>query len=315
MKNLPYLGFVIGSLLISAMSTALCHAAESSRRVEPPSWSQDVLDAFFEDAREQLVGVRPQRDAREVAAASAAKPTSGGGQPADATQKWSSLIGAETLTAEIKRVHNQLSTALRKSASFQGGGNLNCQRDFGLLAVLFGVIDQFDAEVRWQRSAKLMQQRCFQAGQNCKAASAQSFSAAKETHTVLGELFRGQAPAGNTASQGLDGLGLVDRALLMQSMELVIKERLKPALANSREFRKRSQLAAEQSQLLAVLAEVIQQEGYEYADDDTYLDEARQLRQAAQELAEAARDKNYEDARAAAGKIGQSCSRCHEGYR
>ncbi|NOZ40481.1 MAG: cytochrome c [Planctomycetes bacterium] len=320
MKNQLGLGFTFYFVLFLAISTEFGRAAESSRRVQPPNWSQDVLDAFFEDAREQLVGERPLRDAVDDAELSAAKPTSGEGPLAESELKWSALIEAETLTAEIKRIHIQLSTALRKSASFQGGGNLKCQRDFGLLAVLFGVIDQFDeANInqlgRWRRSAKLMQQRCLRTGQNCKAASAQSYAAAKETHAVLGELLRGQAPADETASQESDEPELVDRALLMQSMELAIKERMKPALANSREFRKRSQLAAEQSQLLAVLAEVIQQEGYEYADDDTYLDEARQLRQAARELADAAREKNYEAARAAAGQVGQSCSRCHEGYR
>ncbi len=302
-------------LSILVLSMPLSHATESARRVQPPRWTQDVLDAFFEDAREQLMGVRPQRDSRDDVEVLVAKPASGGGRPADATRKWSALIEADTLTAEIKRIQNQLATALKKSASFLGGENLACQRDFGLLAVLFSVIDQFDEEVRWQRSAKLMQQRCFRAGQNCKAASAQSFSAAKEMHAVLGELFRGQAPAGETASQGADQPELTERALLMQSMEIMIKQGLKPALANSREFRKRSLLASEQAQLLAMLAEVIQQEGYEYADDDTYLNEARQLCKAAQELAQAARDKNYEAARAAAGRVSQSCSRCHEGYR
>ncbi len=307
-------------LLILAFTITLGHAAESPRRVQPPVWTQDVLDAFFEDAREQLVGTRPQRDARKVVGTLVAKMTSSEEQPSDAAQKWSALIDADTLTAEIKRVHNQLATALKKSAGFLGGGNLICQRDFGLLAVLFGVIDRFDEEVRWQRSAKLMQQRCFQASKNCQAASAQSFSAAKEMHAVLGQLLRGQvlrgqAPAGETVSPGTNGPKLTDRTLLMQSMELAIQQRLKPALANAREFRKRSQLAFEQAQLLAVLAEVIQQAGYEYADDDTYLDEARLLRQTAQELVQAAHDKNYEAARAAAGQVGQSCSRCHENYR
>ena len=297
-------------LLLPALSATLCHAAESSRRVQPPRWSPDVLDAFFDDAREQLVGERPKHQAEQPATLPIAEETT------DATKKkWSELIDAETLMAEIKRVHNQLAPALKKSASFQGGGNLLCQRDFGLLAVLFGVIDQFDDGVRWQRHAKQMQRRCLQAGKNCKAVSALSFSGAKETHALLGELLRGQAPAGETASQGADQPELVDQTLLMQSMELAIKERLKPALSNKREFRKRSQLAFEQAQLLAVLAEVIQQEGYGYADDDTYLDQARQLRQAAQELTQAASDKNYEAARAAAGRVGQSCSNCHEDYR
>jgi len=94
-----------------------------------------------------------------------------------------------------------------------------------------------------------------------------------------------------------------------------VEERLSPAISSVREFRKRAQQATEQAQLLAALSKVIQQAGYDYADDDTYRDEAQQLRDAARELAEAAGEKNYEASRAAAGKVGQSCSRCHEGYR
>ena len=270
---------------------------------------------FFADAREHLVGARPQDAGRSNAKPIAAEPTGDPRQPADTTDRWSMLVDADTLTAEIRRIVNQLTVPLKKSASFQGGGNLVCRRNFGLLAVLFGVVDQFDQQVRWQGVAKQMRDRCLQASNNCKAASTQSYAAALDTKIVLEELLRGQAPADDASGGSTEERPPVDRALLMQSMKLAVKERLSPALANSREFRKRAQLATEQAQLLAVLAKVIQQEGYDYVDDDTYLDEARQLGQAALELNDAAREKNYEAARAAAGKVGQSCSRCHEDFR
>ncbi|MGI9429049.1 MAG: cytochrome c, partial [Bythopirellula sp.] len=291
----------------------LCWSAESVQRVQPPEWSRDVLDEFFEDAREQLVGERPASAAGGEQRPSVATPASGEGEAEEAEFRWSLLIEADTLTAEIKRINNQLGTALRKSSSFQGGGNLLCRRDFGLLSVLFAVIRDFDKDVRWKRSARQVQAECYQASNNCKSASAQSFAAAQNTHALLEDLFRGQAPAATGTSE--DEQLLIERPQLMQSMELSLKERLGPAVANSREFRRRSQQAVEQAQVLAVLAEMIQREGYEYADDDTFLDEARQLREAAAELSQAAKEKNYEAARAAAGKVGQSCSRCHEGYR
>lgn len=286
-------------------------AAEKPKLVEPPTWSQDVLDAFFDDAREHLVGERPQptRDTEQAAPTSPAN-------PGDAEQefKWSRLVEAETLTAEIKRLNNQLATALKKSASFQAGGNLMCRRDYGLLAVLFGVIADYDQDVRWQRSAATMQQQCLKASRNCKAASSQTYASAKQTQAVLQDLLRGQGPGESDNATAEDG-NLADRPLLMQCMELAVKDRLSPALANAREFRRRTQQTAEQAQLLAVLAEVMQQDGYEYADDEEFTAEADQLRDAASELAQAARDRDYEAARAAAGRVGQSCSRCHEGYR
>lgn len=286
-------------------------AAEKPKLVEPPTWSQDVLDAFFDDAREHLVGERPQpmRDTEQAPPASPANP----GEAEQAFQ-WSRLVEAETLTAEIKRLNNQLATALKKSASFQAGGNLMCRREYGLLAVLFGVIADYDQDLRWQRSAVAMQQQCLKASRNCKVASTQTYASAKQTQAVLQDLLRGQGP-GESDGEAMDGDNLTDRPLLMQCMELAVKDRLSPTLANAREFRRRTQQAAEQAQLLALLAQVMQQEGYEYADDEEFTAEADQLRDAASELAQAARDRDYEAARAAAGRVAQSCSRCHEGYR
>jgi len=316
MIRLEYASFFWFTL---AMSMSLGHAAELPRHEPPPHWPQEVRSAFFDDARTQLVGTRPPRGAQEDAEPWTTPPTNQL-PSSEVTQKWSALIDADTLTAEIKRINNHLAVTLKKLASFQGGGNLICQRDFGWLAILFGVLDEFDptnfhASSRWLRNAKQMQQRCLQTSQNCQVASARSFAAAKATRLVLQELLRGQAPAGRPAIPETDRPGVIEISLLMQSMELVLTERLKPTLANAREFRKRSLLVAEQAQLLAVLAEVIQQAGYEYADDETYQNEARQLRKAAQELAVAAREKNYEAGRSAAGRASQSCSRCHEDYR
>ncbi len=298
------------SCVIAFGLTTLSIAAEASKRVQPPTWSKDVLDAFFDDARQHLVGDRPTNVARthtKDATQSAAEVAS------DGEFKWSQLIDADTLTAEIKRINNQLANSLRRSATFQGGGNLGCRRDFGMLAVLFGVIAEFDGDVRWQQSAKWMQQRCLKTSRNCKVASAQTFADANETRTLLEELLRGQAPAGEIDNSADDQLA--DRTLLMQAMELSLKDQLGPTLTSTREFRRRSQQASEQAQVLTVLAEVIQREGYEYSDDDDFLAEAGRLRQAAAELSQAAKDKNYEAARSAAGRVGQSCSNCHEGYR
>ena len=79
---------------------------QPAKRARPPKWSADVLDAFFDDAREKLVGTRPDyeqaatriapADADSVAGEAATRP-----QPA---LSWSKLIDAETIETEIKRL-------------------------------------------------------------------------------------------------------------------------------------------------------------------------------------------------------------------
>jgi cytochrome c556 len=70
-----------------------------------------------------------------------------------------------------------------------------------------------------------------------------------------------------------------------------------------------------EAELIAAIAEVIQRDGFEYSDDETYLEFARQMRDAATELADAVRNKDYDAARAANSTIEKTCSGCHSGYR
>ncbi len=85
--------------------------------------------------------------------------------------------------------------------------------------------------------------------------------------------------------------------------------------SNADEFKKNAEKAAREAELIAAIAEVIQREGFEFADDQTYLGFAKQMRDAALEVVDAAKIKNYDSARAASGKIDKACSQCHEGYR
>lgn len=315
-------------LLMTGISWCLglvlcCDAAEPPKRVEPPKWSQDVLDAFFDDARTHLVGERPSLAAQSERMT--ATPAQSTGQPSAGSANWSQLVRAETLTSEIKRLNNDLNTALKLSKSNRGGGILEVRRKLGMLTVLFEVVAKFDLNEtglddldlirRWQRSAQFLRSQIFQAHQECKAGKTQGLAATKDVLASLGDLLRGQAPTGEAATTADDPAQVVELPVVMQCMEVLLKEQLSPALANVKELRKRALKTAEQAQLLAVLAEVIQQQGYEYADDDTYLDESLQLREAARELSQAAQDKNYEAARAAAARVGKACSNCHEGYR
>ena len=63
------------------------------------------------------------------------------------------------------------------------------------------------------------------------------------------------------------------------------------------------------------VAEVIQRDGYDFTDDKAYLGFAHEMEAQALDLASAAKAKNYDQARTAAGKLAQACSNCHGGFR
>ena len=302
--------------LILALLMAIFFAPSSSvgeeppRRAKPPLWSQDVLDAFFEDARVELVGKRPQTGS------SAATPNTAlaiPGGPSPGNIHCSDLVEADTLTVEIKRLNITLTAALAKPAVFKGGGNLDCRRHLSMLAVLFGSIAEIGEQLRWHQNARLLQIECLQASEVCKAASDQSYASAQNIQRLIGDLLQGQAP--DSSGAPVENLALANRPMLMQRMEQSLEETISPSLANAREFRKKKHDINHEAQLLALLAQMIRQEGYEYADDETYLEYTNQLRKNSRELRRACEQSNYEAARTAAGKISQSCSECHEGYR
>ncbi len=108
---------------------------------------------------------------------------------------------------------------------------------------------------------------------------------------------------------------VANRPPLMQRFEMCQQQAVAVWTADQGEFRKNADKLAHEAEILAALAEVIQREGFEFFDDETYLGFARQMRDGAKAVATAAKDKNYEQARKAAGDISKACSSCHESYR
>lgn len=277
------------------------------RRSLPPQWPAEVLEVFFNDARTQLHGKRPTH------AASDTRATVNSGHEADnqSDVKWSALVEADTLTAEVKRTHNRLTPLLARPGRFKSGGSVDCRREFSLLATLFGVIDQYDKQTRWQQDAAYASALCTRAADACRETSDESFALAAEVHSQIADLLRGQSFDRQEPIMGLS----IDRGQLMQRMEVAVEDNLSARLADNREFRRRKSEVAQESQLLAVLARTICSEGYEFADDDAFLEIAHRLQQASHEMTEANQRGDYGATQQAFGRVIQSCTECHDRYR
>jgi len=302
----------IVSLLVAACGLATAAEDAPPRRAKPPVWTSDVLDTFFEDAREHLVGERPAAEAAIVESAST--PAVPGAAEPPGEFAWSQLVDGETLATEVKRIVAGLREPLANPAKFNAGGYKQCQAAFSQLAVLFAVIAEHDGDVRWKEDAAALRHALARAGMNCKTATDQSFAEAVARKTELDDLVRGERLGGEPAKLETWS-SLAERLLLMQRMEQLLEEQISPALANAKEFARRAPDVRQQAELLAMLAEIIPRQEYEYWDDEGFNELARELRSAASDLGKATIDANYEAARAAAGRAGQACSQCHEGWR
>jgi hypothetical protein len=308
---------VAGLAVLVSMSCAHVIAEESKspkKRARPPKWSADVLDAFFDDARTKLVGTRPDYSA---AVATDSKPPATGDHStvpsADAT--WSRLIDAQTIETEVKRLSQSVGKAVTTPTAFKGGAFEDCRRDFSELAVLFAVAADYDGDVRWKESAPALRDLFARAGRNCKVGTDQTFNESNQRKQDLADLVSGSRPKLPKAEQEADWGKLADRPPLMQRLNVAHEDRLTKWLSSEKQFKKNGEGVRHEAQIVAVIADVIGREGFDYADDEEYARLVRELRQAAIDISTAVELDNLDQAQDAINRATKSCADCHELYR
>lgn len=294
-------------------------AAAPVRRATPPSgpWGRAVEATFFDDAFTTLVGPRP--DFAQPAGPGPSPATAGGGgggaTPAGDGFRWSALVSEETLTDEIKDMKELLAAACATPSAFKGGGYDKARRGFSALALAFSVIAAYDEGVRWQKDATTARDLFARAGFNCKVGTDQSFAEAKARLEDLDRLLQGSSPEGRPErEEDFVWSQVAGRPALMGRLEDA-QGALRPAAASAADFNRHLDAALHAAEIVAVIGEVIQRRDYEYHDDDSYRAHCVEMRDAAAALRKACQDKDYEGARAAAGRIEKACNACHGDYR
>lgn len=302
-------GLVVGLLATLLVETLV------AKEARPPQWSRDVLDAFFDDAREKLVGPRPDYGAiaEPEHSAQASPPRRTGG---NANAPWSRLITADTLETEVKRLSQSVAGSVTSPSAFKGGGYKVARRDFSELAVLFAVTAQYDGDARWKDAAAGLRELFSQAAANAKVGNDASYREAAARKQDLAELVRGGRPQVPKAEAAVaDWSQVAARPPLMQRLEIAHQERLTKWLVDAATFRRSQNDVAREAQIVALLADVIHRESFESWDDETFAGYASELRDAATDVSAAAAGNNFEQARAAIGRATKACVDCHEGYR
>jgi hypothetical protein len=168
---------------------------------------------------------------------------------------------------------------------------------------VFGVIAQYDGQVRWQKDAVGLRAVFARAGVNCKVGTDNSFKEAKLRGQDLAELVRGGNVPVATADAEAKWSDVSNRQPLMKRMELAQRERLGPWTANAGEFARNRDAIVREAQMLAMIAEVIKDQSYEYADDSTYRAYVDELQQHSLEIIEAAKSNDFPKAQAATSGV------------
>lgn len=288
------------------------------KTARPPNFSDDVLGAFFTDARQKLGTGQPG------AMTAAAAPANGGGLseenlggPATTSNSaWSKLIAAATIEDEVKAQAAGVADVTKTPSVFKGGGNHAARVHFTELAMLFGIIAQYEGDVRWKKDAAGLCEIYKRAGGNCKVGTDNSYKEAHQRREDLAQLITGgkvELPKPDPDAKWAD---IANRSPLMTRMgKEGYNPRIKTWTSDKSEFSKNRNALFEEAQIVAAVAHLIQDASYEFADDETYLEYAKELERQAVEIAEAVKADNLGRAQAAAGQLNKACSTCHEGYR
>ena len=294
-------------VFIASVNPLIGQSKSSDQRARHPSFENLRSGIFFTDAfQEGIRGQRPTQQAVDQPEIVVEKPSE--------TFAWSRLIEAEVIEDEIKAIKLQLDDALRTAGSFKGRGYQQARIDLTVAAMLFAIIDQYDGDVRWRKSAALARDRMARAASNAKVGTDPVYKESKLRQQDFEDLIGGSTISG-TSKEFTDWSEICERSPLMKRLEQSQQDRLSVYLASEAEFTKQKDRLIREAQLVTVMGHVLAAENMVDADDEDYADYCRRLEEAAAAIVEAAKQGNYEQARQAEGEIRKSCSECHELYR
>lgn len=299
-------------------ATATLWAADT-RRAPPPKFDPaTVNDIFFPDARTHLGPGGPPVPGQVTTVvvpgaggAAAAAAAAGGGEMHADGNAWSKLVSADTLESAVKGEPTAIDAAM-KSTNQQKSARM----EMTFLAALFGVIYRYDQDVRWKEDSQALRDNFARAGNNLKAWTDSQKKQVAKLKTDLTDLIQGNKPQ---LAVGLDGeapwLEIADRPPLMHRLELGQSERLAKWSNDADAVKRNAAEIVREGEIMAMLARIIQDKSYEFADDDTYMQYAKALEQEAVAAVEATKKGDGAAASSAVSKMQKACDDCHGGFR
>jgi hypothetical protein len=117
------------------------------------------------------------------------------------------------------------------------------------------------------------------------------------------------------AESSADWATVSDLAPLMQRLEEAQLTHLTPWTGNSGDFNANKEEALHEAEVLAVLAQIIQDESYEYGGDAGYQAYANQLRDGAVGIVEGAKGSDFAKVQASMSEVTKACTNCHGDFK
>jgi len=320
-ETLIVLLLLVGTFVSGTIAATVVQERKSKKvtRVKRPQFTEKDWDGiYFEDLfKEGLVGPRPdklkpgERGANPNPVAQTDSPT---GDNDAAEFAWSKFLTSETIEDEVKLIQKQLALDVTTPVKFKSE-YAKAHQSFSVLSLLFGIIREYDGEVRWKRYASEAQISFERAAANSRVGTIQAYESCKRRKGDLEEMVRGgNFEVSEKPPETLDWSVVVYRTPIMKRLQ-ISKDALKLLSANKGEFTDGIDKALHESEIVAALAQTLIRENMEDADDDGYWAFATEMSDAAIQAKRACANQDYEAAAKAINLIDQSCNNCHDEWR
>lgn len=292
-------------------------------RAKAPQFEAGKFEGlFFPDVNAALTGELPQKQASlQIASAdkasttadAAAQSSADGGQPENDQMGWKSLVTATSLEDLVKESKLRLDKVVTTPTAFAGGGYNEARKEFSLLSLLFAIIENYPAEVRWKKNAAAARSAMERTAANTKVGSRQVYDEAKKRLSDLESLLSGTALSAEVKSE-IVWENLIDISPIMKLLDWAHNQEISKMTASEALFKQNREAISRYAELVAILGKTVTFENMPHADDDQFVAFAKDMIAQAQQLSLAVKSENAELARTASGKLGQCCTNCHDSF-
>ncbi|MCH2180202.1 MAG: cytochrome c [Mariniblastus sp.] len=278
-------------------------------------WNGIYFENLFRDA---LVGNRPEPQASAAMTQngpSAPNTVDKPSNPENASAfSWSDHIDSTVIEDEVKTLQQRLVADITTPGRFKSDyGKIH--HSYSMLSMLFGIVYEYDKDVRWKELSAVAQPAFARAAANSRVGSLQAYNNAKLQRDNLTEMVRGGRFNDNEKSiEAIDWPSAVNRSPMMLQLETTLGI-LKPHLSNQTEFTQNSETIYHGANLISAMGQVLCQTDMEAADEEDYAAYAQEMSAAAQKVIEGTKTNNYDLASEGFNLIEQSCSNCHDEWR
>ena len=323
MKKAVFIFCVVFAISQIALALPLIQQERKPReRVKRPTIDKKDSDYFDNVFKEALIGDRPAPLTKEAIAKSknAGGPSGGSNEtepttPAPGSGTWSQVISAEVIQSELKSLSSSMNQYVTSPGKFKSGGNRDVRQTASMIAVMFGVIAEFDGDIKWKKIASGARDSFAQCAQSSTTTSTAAYQQAKTRKEDLQQILNGgpfTPPV--KPSEDFEWASVAVIPELMKRLKTSYRDKIKPWVADEKTYKKNFDELMHEAAVLAVISEILKKESMENADNDDYIGFCDSLRAGALSILNSASAKDYSMANKGSGMISQSCDDCHGEY-